>query len=164
MTENAFERDTKEALNKLKLHEGVGRILNILTLGIFDNSINIKKQKERYEKCRKDYQQYALLLSQAAELDQQNQIIEIKGVRISKHTFADLPVVGGQDYGVAWDSIRDTVLIRDDYRCEEEDGYCYGPLQIHHLTPLSKGGSNDSKNLVTLCFYHHSQKHEHMRR
>jgi 5-methylcytosine-specific restriction endonuclease McrA len=89
--------------------------------------------------------------------------LEIQGVRVSKHTFADLPVLGAAQYGVNWEQLRDMVLTRDDHECQEADGRCEGPLQIHHRTPLSRGGTNDLRNLVTLCHYHHCCKHPHMR-
>jgi 5-methylcytosine-specific restriction endonuclease McrA len=56
------------------------------------------------------------------------------------------------------------VLARDAYECQQADGLCGGPLQIHHKTALSRGGPNDLSNLVTLCYHHHSLKHPHMRK
>ena len=49
--------------------------------------------------------------------------------------------------------VRRQVLARDEYTCR----YCgrYGPavrLEIDHLKPFSKGGTNDTKNLLTACF------------
>ena len=78
--------------------------------------------------------------------------------------FSDIPVLNGADYPLDWDNLRDMILTRDNYECTEGDGYCDGPLQIHHIVPLSKGGPNDPDNLTTLCFYHHSLKHSHMQR
>ncbi len=49
--------------------------------------------------------------------------------------------------------LRRHVLARDGYTCQ----YCgrYGQavrLEIDHIVPVSKGGTNDVKNLVTACF------------
>ncbi len=33
-------------------------------------------------------------------------------------------------------------------------------IQIHHLKPLSQGGSNDPENLTTLCSFHHDLAHQ----
>ena len=84
-------------------------------------------------------------------------------MRISEHTFSDMPVVDKADYGFNWENLREQILTRDNYECRESDERCLGPLQIHHIVPLSKGGSNEMNNLKTLCFYHHSLKHRHMR-
>ena len=48
-----------------------------------------------------------------------------------------------------WAAIRREVLERDGWRCRE----CGKPgrLEVHHLEPLHKGGSNDVGNLVALC-------------
>ena len=48
-----------------------------------------------------------------------------------------------------WAVIRREVLQRDGWRCRE----CGAPgrLEVHHLEPLHKGGSNDVFNLVALC-------------
>lgn len=54
------------------------------------------------------------------------------------------------------DSLIKIVIERDGYRCAEcgatED------LTLDHKTPLSKGGSDDPKNLQILCRKHNSQK------
>jgi 5-methylcytosine-specific restriction enzyme A len=49
-------------------------------------------------------------------------------------------------------SIRVSVLHRDQYKCV----FCgrssqQVPLEVDHITPFSKGGSNDLNNLQTLC-------------
>lgn len=33
-------------------------------------------------------------------------------------------------------------------------------LQVHHIVPVSHGGTNDIDNLATLCFRHHQLRHE----
>jgi 5-methylcytosine-specific restriction endonuclease McrA len=50
-------------------------------------------------------------------------------------------------------SLRFEVLKRDDYRCQmcgvtAKDG---ATLEIDHIMPVSKGGSNDASNLQVLC-------------
>ena len=52
------------------------------------------------------------------------------------------------------------VLSRDNYTCQ----YCKGKskdvkLQVHHITPRSKGGSNLPNNLLTLCNVCHNKLH-----
>jgi hypothetical protein len=38
----------------------------------------------------------------------------------------------------------------------------YGRLEVHHIDYRSKGGSDESENLVTLCDLCHAVKHDHM--
>lgn len=53
--------------------------------------------------------------------------------------------------------IRSQILLRDHFRCQE-CGY-YKHLEVHHIVPRSKGGTDDSENLVTLCQRCHGKKH-----
>lgn len=49
-----------------------------------------------------------------------------------------------------WASIRTAVFERDAFTCQ----YCGqrgGKLECDHVVPISRGGSNDIKNLVTAC-------------
>lgn len=43
----------------------------------------------------------------------------------------------------------------DGSRCENEKF-----LHIHHIKPVSQGGTNDPENLTTLCFFHHDLAHQ----
>jgi len=158
-----FEKDAKLAQNKYHFHRRAGIILKYLTLGLFRNEKNVSKYRLEYETCKSYYEKFKDLLQRAVELDMLEETIFISGVRVGKHTFSDIPVIDAADYGINWENLRDQVLSRDDYECQESDGYCNGPLQIHHQDPLSKGGTNSMKNLQTLCLYHHALKHEHMR-
>lgn len=49
-------------------------------------------------------------------------------------------------------AVRDYVFQRDNYRCQG-CGRCQTemPLEVDHIIPLAKGGSNDLSNLQTLC-------------
>jgi hypothetical protein len=64
-------------------------------------------------------------------------------------------------YPSDWESIRREVLARDGYRC----GNCGGTesLHVHHIVPLSRGGTNGLTNLRTLCENCHKKIHPHMR-
>lgn len=157
-----FKDDLESSLKKLKFHESIGIALKFLSFGLITNEKKIEECREKLERSKSDFEKYKMLIKKAIKLDKSLETIVIEGARISKHTFSDLPVVGKEDYGINWEYLREHVLSRDNYECQESDGYCFGPLQIHHSIPLSKGGSNNLKNLQTLCFYHHSLKHEHM--
>jgi hypothetical protein len=53
--------------------------------------------------------------------------------------------------------LRSQILLRDDFKCQECSYYKH--LEVHHIIPKSKGGSDDPENLVTLCQRCHDRKH-----
>lgn len=64
--------------------------------------------------------------------------------------------------GVQFDyyNVKEYVLSRDGHTCQ----YCKGKskgeqLQVHHIIPKSKGGSDRPENLITLCKTHHVMLH-----
>ena len=63
-------------------------------------------------------------------------------------------------YPYNWDEIREQALSRDGYKC----GNCESSynLHVHHIVPLSKGGTNNLSNLQTLCQDCHKKIHPHM--
>lgn len=69
-------------------------------------------------------------------------------------------------YGSAWDKLRVKVLERDAYLCQEclRQGK-YTPLKVKrydhavdHKIPKAKGGTDDMRNLESLCAPHHDAK------
>jgi hypothetical protein len=68
-------------------------------------------------------------------------------------------------YPPNWEEISKEVRERDGYRCTHPGcGETGLTLHVHHVIPLSRGGSNALSNLLTLCEKHHASKHMHMRR
>jgi len=65
------------------------------------------------------------------------------------------------EYPSNWDDLRREVLELDGYRCQN-CGRSTKRLHIHHIVPLSAGGSNDISNLVCLCEECHSVEHPHL--
>ena len=59
-------------------------------------------------------------------------------------------------HGWAWTEIRALVIDRDKW-CRRCGGTV--ALEVHHVVPLIKGGSNDLGNLVTLCSACHRGAH-----
>lgn len=50
--------------------------------------------------------------------------------------------------GWAWQRVRVSVLLRDNYTCR----YCGGPATVvDHVIGLARGGSDDPSNLVAAC-------------
>lgn len=60
-----------------------------------------------------------------------------------------------------WEKIRKLVLKRDGNKC----GNCgtETELHVHHIVPISKGGTNNLSNLRTLCKTCHKKLHPHMK-
>jgi hypothetical protein len=66
-----------------------------------------------------------------------------------------------EDYPENWSEIRNNILRRDNYACCN----CRytKKLHVHHIVPLSRGGTNNETNLITLCERCHIMIHPHMR-
>jgi hypothetical protein len=57
-------------------------------------------------------------------------------------------------------SVRAAVLARDRHRCATPGCRSTHFLEVHHVTPRGKGGSNRAENLITLCRRCHGFVHE----
>lgn len=57
-----------------------------------------------------------------------------------------------------WDKRRELILERDEYKCKN-CGRDSSNLEVHHVVPLEKGGSNSIDNLITLCKDCHNSIH-----
>ena len=66
------------------------------------------------------------------------------------------------DYPQDWNQIRREVYRKDNWVCQR-CGAKNTKLYAHHLIPLIEGGSNELKNLITLCEKCHRDMHFHMR-
>jgi len=60
-----------------------------------------------------------------------------------------------------WDTIRKWVIRRDEFQCQGCTVGCT-VMNVHHIIPVSSGGSDDPSNLITLCEDCHSQIHPWM--
>ena len=159
--ETAVELDGKELARERRN----AKLVKVLTLGLASREAHVRRAEARYSESIADLRKYEELLAKKEHITcDLSDCAALEGARISEGGHSSTGVLGGQDYGDNWDSISRAVLERDDYTCQEEDGFCSGPLQAHHQVPLSKGGTHSYDNLITLCLFHHSQKHDHMRR
>jgi hypothetical protein len=77
---------------------------------------------------------------------------------------ANLQPPGGVEapYPDNWAELADAIRKRDGYRCTQ-CGATDVELHVHHVVPLSQGGSNDPDNLTTLCDACHKEAHEPLR-
>jgi 5-methylcytosine-specific restriction endonuclease McrA len=83
--------------------------------------------------------------------------------RIRRETYTS--VSGGATAKDGWWKIRDEVWARDGGRCRAiKDGkVCGAPAkEVHHIIPLSKGGTNTKANLISLCLSCHDKRHNHL--
>ncbi len=139
--------------------------LRLFTLGLMSRTDQVNAAKLQCRACESELLRYDTLIAEGRALAADDQPVSLEGVRISKDGNADIPLIGGATYGPDWELIREQILQRDSHTCQEASPYCSGPLHVHHRIPLGRrGGTNQSSNLVTLCEYHHSLKHPHMRR
>ncbi len=58
-------------------------------------------------------------------------------------------------YPPYWDYVRGVVLNKDKGRCQISGCPSRTELHVHHMLPISQGGSHRIENLVTLCVFHH---------
>jgi 5-methylcytosine-specific restriction protein A len=61
-------------------------------------------------------------------------------------------------YGRAWKRIRDRYIVAHPL-CEQciKEGRMTKAQEVHHILPLTKGGTHDEKNLMALCTSCHSK-------
>ena len=159
-----FHSDVKQAEVDLDKAKFKRKMFRIITIGVWDNPKITSQATVNLQKAIENANKYDSLLFSAQKLDDELlNCVEIEGVRVSKNAFADFSSKISKGYPKDWEQLRELVLTRDNYQCKESSTICSGPLQIHHKILLSRGGSNRIQNLITLCHYHHCQKHDHMR-
>lgn len=161
---NLFSKDVLDNTLNLKKKKAQNLFVKVVSFGLCNKNGLVKQAQLELDKSIENHSRYDNLLTTAQTLDNcLSDIVYIKNVRISKLTFSDFSSNYSPGYPQNWEELRLMILERDNFGCQEFDGNCSGPLQIHHKLPLSKGGTNSTSNLVTLCFYHHALKHDHMR-
>ena len=163
MSIKIFHINLKKARRAYKIQVFLDFLYLILSFGLTSNKKHLQKAKDEFTSKLAEYFRYQQIQNRTELLDSLPNIEFLEGIRLGQDTNSDISVIGREDYGYDWEIIRQAILLRDNYQCQESDGYCSGVLQVHHMIPLSKGGTNQSFNLITLCFFHHSLKHEHMK-
>ena len=59
--------------------------------------------------------------------------------------------------GRPWRRIRDRILLRDKYTCQQ-CGHIGADLEVDHIINVAQGGADDDKNLQSLCISCHKAK------
>ncbi|QBX06504.1 HNH endonuclease [Burkholderia phage BcepSaruman] len=75
--------------------------------------------------------------------------------------------VNGMQTKAGWWEIRAKIIARDGGLCRALIGgkQCKKPAnEVHHLVPLSSGGTNSPANLISLCQGCHDKRHNHLHR
>jgi len=72
----------------------------------------------------------------------------------------------GPHRGSEWFRARQAALERDDGRCQfpgcnETEATLGRNMHVHHIVPISQGGTHDLDNLVCLCPKHHNKCEGH---
>ena len=61
---------------------------------------------------------------------------------------------------VSWSNLREFILERDNYHCQDCDKYFMDiGLEVHHIMFLRERGTNDEENLISLCHKCHKKRH-----
>lgn len=71
------------------------------------------------------------------------------------------------DYPDNWKDIIKRIKKRDKYRCRKckKQFKSNSPyLKVHHIIPLSRGGTNHDSNLISECSDCHRKEHPHLQR
>lgn len=74
----------------------------------------------------------------------------------SRKRRANSPTARARDRA-AWQHMRALARQRDGGCVHRHQGECHGDLSVHHIIPLSAGGTDELTNLQTLCRHHHEQ-------
>lgn len=164
MSDSIFYIELLDAQRNLDKHKRINQLVKLFTLGLFSNEKRIAKYQIQLSEKKNNLDKYHEIENRTENLVNSKDTDKLKDIRMGENTHSDIPVIGREDYGYDWEIIREVILARDNHQCQESDGYCSGALQVHHITPLTRGGTNQKYNLITLCLYHHSLKHEHMKR
>lgn len=82
--------------------------------------------------------------------------------RIRRDTYNT--VTGGMSQKGGWWQISAEVRKRDNNRCVAcfQKGIIKAGKEVHHIVPLSRGGTTTKANLITLCEDCHNKRHAHL--
>jgi len=86
----------------------------------------------------------------------------IRSVRYDSYS-----TVNGMETKTGWWDIHRQVEKRSGGRCEAyvNGARCHGKgKDVHHITPLSSGGTTTMSNMIHLCEDCHDRRHSHMHR
>lgn len=148
---------------RLERTGSVGKILRALTFRVITLDERVAALESEVYQRHKDLEEYLLATQEYEDMKLYLHFCELRGTGIASAEPQSAVTTKRVEYGPDWSDISVRVRERDGFVCQEADRRCRGPLQAHHIISLSHGGTNTDDNLVTLCEYHHSLKHPHMK-
>ena len=94
------------------------------------------------------------------ELTYSRYCVEHNNLRMKEYNSNQRDKACSKRYTGEWLTIRKNYIAEHPY-CEEclKWGKFKDVEHVHHIKPLSEGGSNEANNLKSLCLYHHNQLH-----
>lgn len=160
-SKESFRKEIEYRERELELAENPGCIMAFLqAFGLWSNRNRVRLCKRNLDDARASLNEIS---GYEDDVRAMREFLEatvlVCDVVVLQHTFIDLDLSGNLNYPDNWEELRQIILTRDRFSCQEADSTCRGPLQIHHKRFLSQGGSNAESNLITLCGYHHALKH-----
>jgi hypothetical protein len=84
-----------------------------------------------------------------------------RGEREKMDCDAQVKEPGKRNRSVVSPALRRDVFSRDGHRCQAPGCRNTRFLEVHHIKPRAKGGTNERENLITLCSACHRLWHEH---
>lgn len=90
-------------------------------------------------------------------LDLRNEISNLSNTLSSVQSKLTLVYDHFLTYPPDWENRKDEIIDRDGKLCSKCGRYRY--LHLHHINPLSRGGTNQISNLILLCEKCHSKRH-----
>jgi hypothetical protein len=159
-----FHENFRLSQRRLARARFLGRILRLFSFGIISLRKKVKVLEREAYLRHKDLEEYLLASKEYEDMKRYLAFCEIHGTGVTNVGPRTPLTVRGCDYGPDWIDTSQKIKRKDGFVCQEADGRCRGPLQAHHIVSLSHGGTNAEDNLITLCEYHHSLKHSHMKR
>jgi 5-methylcytosine-specific restriction endonuclease McrA len=63
-------------------------------------------------------------------------------------------------YPLNWNNLRWALFKKYNYTCQKCGAYAKGRLHLHHIIPITRGGSSGEDNLLVLCDECHFNIHK----
>jgi len=125
-------------------------------------SLELKKKLDRVLDLESRKQKRAINLEQALEALLDNYLDKKKKIKKAKRTVLRTVKTKPSEAGKRRlpSAIKHQVNLRDEGKCQEPGCENSRWTEIHHIKPLSEGGSNALANLKTLCSAHHRIEHQ----